>query len=55
MPALLADPAIVHDSATTYERSVALEDLWTPPTPRRALLIPTLLEQMDPDLVSFFS
>lgn len=52
MPALLADPAIVHDSAITYERSVALEDLWTP-SPGRALPIPTLLEQMDPDLVNF--
>lgn len=52
MPALLADPAIVYDSATTYERSVALEDLWMP-SPMRALLIPTLMEQMDSDLARF--
>lgn len=52
MPALLADSATVYDSATTYERSVALEDLWRP-SPMRPLLIPTLIEQMDADLVSF--
>ncbi|WP_425005604.1 DUF6615 family protein [Mycolicibacterium sp. S3B2] len=52
MPALLADPAIVNDSATTYERSVALEELWTPSS-RGAPLIPVLMEQMDPELIDF--
>ena len=52
MPAMLADPAIVNDSATTYERSVALEELWKPSS-TRALLIPILMEDMDPELINF--
>ncbi|MBU8832381.1 hypothetical protein [Mycolicibacterium goodii] len=52
MPALLADAAIVNDSATMYERSVALEELWLPSS-TRALLIPTLMKQIDPELVDF--
>ncbi|MGP4058858.1 DUF6615 family protein [Mycobacterium sp. 4D054] len=52
MPALLADPAIVNDSVTTYERSVALEELWKPSS-TRTLLIPTLVEDMDPELINF--
>lgn len=52
MPALLADPAIVSDSVTTYERSVALEELWKPSS-TRAPIIPTLREQMDPELINF--
>ncbi|MEU8344888.1 DUF6615 family protein [Spirillospora sp. NPDC048832] len=52
MPALLAEELIVSDAATTYERSVALEDLWTPP-PARALLIPTLERQLQPELLNF--
>ncbi|OBB39164.1 hypothetical protein A5763_27650 [Mycolicibacterium fortuitum] len=52
MPALLADAAIVNDSKSTYERSVALEDLWTPES-TRPLLIPELSQQFDPDLAEF--
>lgn len=52
MPALLADQMIVVDSTTTYERSVALEELWVPgPTGR--MLIPALSRQVDPDLANF--
>lgn len=52
MPALLADPAIVNDSATTYERSVALEEMWTP-CPASPLFIPGLSRQLDPELLNF--
>lgn len=52
MPALLADPAIVTGSKATYERSVALEDIWTP-TLGRSRLIPGLSQQLDPDLSEF--
>lgn len=52
MPALLADPAIVIDSATTYERSVALEEMWMP-SPTSPLFIPGLSRQLDPELVNF--
>lgn len=33
MPALLADSSLVTDASSTYEKSVALEDMWTPPLP----------------------
>lgn len=52
MPALLAEEWIVSDAASTYERSVALEDLWTPPR-AGALLIPTLATQIVPELLHF--
>ncbi|MEH3128689.1 MAG: hypothetical protein PGN27_01855 [Mycolicibacterium neoaurum] len=52
MPALLADPVIVNDSATTYERSVALEEMWLP-GPSSPLFIPGLSRQLDPELVNF--
>lgn len=52
MPALLADPVIVNDSATTYERSVALEEMWLPSS-SSPLLIPGLSRQLDPELVNF--
>lgn len=52
MPALLADAAIVTDSKTTYERSVALEELRTPSS-TGALLMPGLREQLDPELANF--
>lgn len=52
MPASSADTAIVNDSTSTYERSVALEDVWTPDS-TRPLLIPGLSQQFDPDLADF--
>lgn len=52
IPALLADPVIVNDSATTYERSVALEEMWLP-GPSSPLFIPGLSRQLDPELVNF--
>lgn len=52
MPALLADPVIVIDSATTYERSVALEEMWMP-SPTSPLFIPGLSRQLDPELLNF--
>ncbi|TXI48375.1 MAG: hypothetical protein E6Q54_23695 [Mycolicibacter arupensis] len=52
MPALLTDPVIVNDSATTYERSVALEEMWLP-GPSSPLFIPGLSRQLDPELVNF--
>lgn len=52
MPALLADSVIVNDSATTYERSVALEEMWLPGT-SSPLFIPGLSRQLDPELVNF--
>lgn len=52
MPALLAEALMVDDAVSTYERSVALEDLWTPPR-SGALLIPVLQEQLEPELSEF--
>lgn len=52
MPASSANTAIVNDSTSTYERSVALEDVWTPDS-TRPLLIPGLSQQFDPDLANF--
>lgn len=52
MPALLADPAVVNDSETTYESSVALEDLWTPSS-ARVLLTPGLRQRLAPELDGF--
>lgn len=52
MPALLADELIVNDATSTYERSVALEDLWIPPR-TGAILIPALRAQLTPELSDF--
>ena len=52
MPALLAQQLVVYDAVSTYERSVALEDLWNPPQ-SEALLIPTLKEPLVPELATF--
>lgn len=52
MPALLADKSLVRDSASTYERSVALEDVVSSPAVG-APLIPALREQLAPELSEF--
>lgn len=54
MPALLAEALVVDDAASTYQRSAALEDLWSP-TPTGALLIPALKNQMAPALLNFLT
>lgn len=51
MPALLVDD-LYADAASTYELSVALEDLWTPTT-TGALLIPAQERQFAADLSGF--
>jgi hypothetical protein len=52
MPALLAESLVVNDAISTYERSVALEDLWTPPQ-AQALVIPTIQQRLAPELADF--
>jgi hypothetical protein len=52
MPALLAEALVVDDAVSTYERSVALEDLWTPPS-SGAPLLPVLEKQLAPELADF--
>jgi len=52
MPALLANNLLVNNASSTYERSVALEDLWRPPA-EPALLSPLLQDQLAPDLSKF--
>lgn len=52
MPALLADDAMINNARITYERSVALEDLWTP-TSAGASIIPGLTGQLAPELREF--
>lgn len=52
MPALLADSTLVSDATSTYERTVALEDIWTPPS-TGSLLIPSLTKQLPLDLSDF--
>ncbi len=54
MPALLAEPLVVNDAPSTYERSVALEDVQTA-SPRSALLIPALRQQMSAELEGFLT
>ena len=54
MPTMLASDLMVGDASSTYERSVALEDLWVSPT-GAALLIPALERQMAPDLLEFLT
>ncbi|WP_247040409.1 DUF6615 family protein [Arthrobacter rhizosphaerae] len=52
IPALLAEQLIVDDAASTYERSIAIEDLWDPPR-SESLLIPALRPQLAPELAEF--
>lgn len=52
MPALLATDLFVDDAASTYEWSVALEDLWSPSS-GGALLIPAVERAMSPQLKRF--
>jgi hypothetical protein len=52
MPALLAEELVVDDAVSTYERSVALEELWTPPK-SGALLLPALEKKLAPELADF--
>jgi len=52
MPELVASECIINDAASTYESSVALEELWTPPT-EAALLSPLLESQLAPELADF--
>ena len=54
MPALLAEKASVVDSDSTYDRSVALEDLMRP-SPHSAPLIPTLQGQLPCELAEFLT
>lgn len=53
MPALLASPLAIDDATSTYESSVALEDVWRPPA-GRPLLLPTISKQLRPELAEFF-
>lgn len=53
MPELLASAAMVTDSTSTYERSVALEQMWTS-SGDRPLLIPSVEENMKAELAEFF-
>lgn len=52
MPALLAEQLMVNDAASTYERSVALEDLLVPPL-SEPLLSPKLKSQLASELAEF--
>jgi hypothetical protein len=54
MPALLAEELIVNDAISTYERSVALEDLWSSPAPS-ALLSPVMKSVLAPELAKFLT
>lgn len=53
MPELLASTAMVTDSTSTYEKSVALEEMWAS-SGDRPLLIPKVAESMKPDLAEYF-
>lgn len=52
MPALLTYGVVPEDPGDIYERSTALEELWTPDS-TGALFIPPLREEIAPDLVAF--
>lgn len=54
MPTLLANDLLVDEAETTYEQSVALEDLWAPST-ERAILSPALRRHVAPDLSRFLT
>lgn len=53
MPELLASAVMVSDSTSTYERSVALEEMWMS-SGDRPLLIPKVAESMSPQLAEYF-
>lgn len=53
MPEMLASTSMVNDSTSTYEVSVALEEMWTS-SPDRPLLIPNVADSMKPELAEFF-
>lgn len=55
MPAVLADPIFRNDLSDTYERSVALEELWTPATHAGNLLGYALGKELPSDLFDFLS
>jgi hypothetical protein len=52
MPALLAEAVVVDDAVSTYERSVALEDLWRP-RQSAAWINSPLKRQLAPGLADF--
>lgn len=52
MPALLASDWAISDAKSTYEASVALEDLWTLPN-ESAPLWPAMKRQLVPELLDF--
>nr|WP_315545564.1 DUF6615 family protein [Actinomyces oris] len=52
MPALLASDWAISDAKSTYEASVALEDLWTLPN-ESASLWPAMKRQLVPELLDF--
>lgn len=52
MPALLAEEFMTRDADSAYERSVALEDLWSPSNDE-AWLSPVLETLLAPDLLEF--
>ena len=54
MPAVLAEESMVIDAASTYQRSVALEDLGAPRV-GRALLLPGVRRQLAPDLSRYLT
>ncbi|SCB81194.1 hypothetical protein [Arthrobacter sp. NIO-1057] len=54
MPELLAEQLIVNDAVSTYERSVAIEDLWDSPQ-SESMLIPALRPQLAPELAEFLN
>lgn len=54
MPAILADKDLVTNATSTYERSVALEDVWMAPR-GSAPLIPTLKRRLAPELFRFLT
>lgn len=53
MPELLASTAMITDSTSTYEKSVALEEMWTS-SGDRPLLIPKVAESLAPELAEYF-
>lgn len=52
MPEQVASDLVANDAGSVYEMSVALEDLWAPPT-AAALLSPLLAHQLVPELRDF--
>lgn len=52
MPELLASDLTTNDAPSVYEGSVAMEDIWEP-TAEPALLLPSLMRDLPPDLLHF--